>query len=333
MTKKILIILTVLIITFTLATPAFATDSSVVTFNDDFTKLYFNDYTYSRQRSDRIFISAYDNYEYYDSYCGTGNVFSSTYSIDSYEEKYHILLTPEQHKSVADVEIYNVLHEIYFEISVSYMDGSILTVSFMRDDYIKTYNDMCDESFAGEMFADINYMYDEPTKFTVDELQLSEKTTVRTGLIDDYFDVVSISADGKLFVNRGVLIYYNEEFYFVDLSSEEYKNKQYFYVYDEESITIRKIQNKELCTLFEEQIFDYYDYGNNYIYNDKFLESITKFILVVLFVVLPLILFVLSIVLLIKAKNKSYKKFSVAISVFSILEIILFIITGYNLFK
>ena len=38
-------------------------------------------------------------------------------------------------------------------------------------------------------------------------------------VIDDYFDVVSISADGKLFVNRGVLIYYNEEFYFVDLSS------------------------------------------------------------------------------------------------------------------
>ncbi len=343
MKNKLLVLLTVVVLLFSLTLPVFATELKMVTFSDDFKTLIFNDETYSRINSNNKiyhFGSIYDYefnigeyeegfyYEYSDSY-------TDIEVEEKFEEKFFCDLTEEQKNSVIDIDIVDLHNnQILFDVSIYYKDGSVLQVNYMRDDYIAKYNELLKSNDNTKMYLDLLFETEEDVLiFEKGDLNLGDKEKIDVNDISDFFDIVSYSDDETLNIYGGMLIIVDSDYYFVDINSPKYAKEEYFDLYSYSYVEAYKINNEELCEKFEEDIDDFYNDSFNYIYDDELLEGLTKILLTIVFLVLPLALFVLFLILWIKSKEKKYKKIYFVLDVIAVIQVILFFVTNHFMFK
>lgn len=333
MKKKILLGLLTFVLMLSLVAPCFAANPPVASFSDDFTEMYFNGYTYLRVNDNALYYYGFDLFHYFD-YNETTVVYDDkvTYPDDSFMI---FNLSESQEQYVEKVEHYNEIDSIVFNINIYYKDGAILDVAFMRSDYVEQYNAMTEGKESFKMFIDLSLYDNNYVKFTKQDMQLGEQTQLYTTDIYDWVDVISYTDDEKLAVNSGMILISDGEYYYLDFSDPKYKDTAYyeFYVYEYDSLYVREINNEEFCTELKTALDEYYDADMNFIYDNETLESASRVLLVIAFVIIPAAAVVTFVILTIKTKESKYKKLYIAISVLGTAEIILFFVIRYLLFK
>lgn len=337
MKKRISIIITVLILSLCFLVTAFATEenrtsenSHKVTFSEDFTKMQFDNYTYSRVDSTKLYTDYYFDYEFeeFDEY---SDVFAGyTESIPSNglaPISPYIELTDTQSVIVDEIDIYG--DEVLSMVTVYYKDGATLSISFLRDDYLDDYNKIIsgDSEYykIDFMWPDGNTVKAESVKFTNGE---KEKISSASYYVDTTFTVYAISDDGKLTAEIGEIILYNKEYYYfnhLELISQNDDASIYDIIEVNSTIDAYKITDEHLITQIKEAETKYYEDDLGFFYDEELAETISIGFLTILFAIAPFIVAVTSLIFAIKSK-KEYRKLLASVTALSVIEIIIFIV-------
>ena len=343
MKKKLLLLATVFTLLLSLTLPVFATADEAnpsITFSEDFKIMYLDGHSFSRTESiNRVFsfggiVEEDDYYIYgdefyeYDSYSDDGyNVYNG------YEDYYSFELTTAQQELVSSVKISSEIEEKIFDIAIHYKDGAVLNVTFIRDDYLKEYKALLNTTDSTKMYIDFSMSEFNILKFEKGDLKLGKEEVIETSIVDDYFEIYAYF-DGSTVIYAAQLIEVNGDYYYLDTTKPECDwSDGYYVVYQDDSVKAQKITNAEIIEKIEEGVDSYYGDSMNYIYDSDLLEGASKVILTAVLLILPIALFVVFLVLTIKAKEPKYRKLYIVITIIAVIQIILFFVTRYVIFK
>ena len=331
MKRKLCIISITVLIMFCLSITSMA-DTVVqkpqVSFNDDFTKMYYNGKTFSRVDASMLeYDFNYDEIvndiiEYDD------GVYSDTYSISGEQEFYDVIPNPA-HTFVDDISVYADIKEVLFFADITYKDGAYLSCSYLRDDYANEYKKI----IAGDTEqVTIDFIFPDGNTVICDSAKLKTGTPAKIRWNYESFCVYSYTKDNALRAEVGQLFYENDKFYYYDYAKAEMTSEDFYnYEYDE-IISVIEITDEELKAEIEIAIQEYYNDDMGFVFNDDLSESISKVFYSVLFLLIPLVVCIGSLILFIKAKKPIYKKIFAIICVLSLLVIIttVIIVIQYN---
>ncbi len=328
MKRKLCIISITVLIMFCLCISSMAvTVKPDVSFNDDFTKLYYNGKTYSRVDASML---DYDfDYDILDEVIEYDDgVYSDSYAIPGNEQEYNILSNPA-HTFVDDISVYADIKEVLFFADITYKDGAYLSCSYLRDDYIDDYNRII---IGDTETLTIDFMFPDGNTVICDSAKLKIGTPAKIQWNYESFCVYSYTKDNTLRAEVGQLFYENDNLYYFDyakasISSEDFYNYEY-----DEIISVTEITDEALKAEIEIAIQEYYNDDMGFVFNDDLSESISKIFYSVLFLLIPLVICIGSLILFIKSKKPIYKKIFATICVLSLLVIIttVIIIIQYN---
>ncbi len=331
MKRKLCIISITVLIMFCLAITSMA-DMAIkkpeVGFNDDFTKLYYNGKTYSRIDAsmleyDLFYDEIVDEAIEYDD-----GVYTDSYSVVNETDEYTVIPNPA-HTFVDDISVYADIKEVLFFADITYKDGAYLSCSYLRDDYTNEYKKI----IAGDTEqVTIDFIFPEGNTVVCDSAKLKIGTPAKVRWNYESFRVYSYTKDNTLRAEVGQLFYENDKLYYFDyakagISSEDFYNYEY-----DEIISVTEITDEALKAEIEIAIQEYYNDDMGFVFNDDLSESISKIFYSVLFLLIPLVICIGSLILFIKAKKPIYKKIFATICVLSLLVIIttVIIIIQYN---
>ncbi len=327
MKKIVSILLISVILILCLAVSALAVPRPRVSFNDDFTKMYYNGKTFSRVNAKNIDYSyadleiPMDDYEYND------GVYTEAYSYgyDIYE-----VIPNKSHTNVADISVSSNKHANIFEVFVDYTDGSSFYCSFLRDDYRTEYDNMM--SGKTDKYT-VDFSWSESNEIYIDASKLKTgKTETINYYTEDSYDVYIEAKDKSFRYYSGIILYSNDNFYYFDYLDAGTTYDEF--MYGEElhlEIKARVIEDENtLQQLHEGKRL--YDEESGYIFDDDFAVGVSKLFFGILLLFIPFVICVGSLVLFVKAKKPAYKKIFATICVLSLLEIIVvvLIIILYN---
>lgn len=298
-----------------------------VALNDNFTKLYYNGKTYSRIDASMLdYDFDYDVLEKVVEY--DDGVYSDSYEIPGNEQEYNIVSNPA-HTFVAEMSVYADTKEVLFFADITYKDGAYLSCSYLRDDYIDEYNRVI---IGDTETLTIDFMFPDGNTVVCDSDKLKTGTSAKVQWNYESFCVYSHTKDNTLRAEVGQLFYENDKLYYFDyakagISSEDFYNYEY-----DELISVTEITDEALKAEIEIAIQEYYDDDMGFVFNDDLSESISKIFYSVLFLLIPLVICIGSLILFIKSKKPIYKKIFATICVLSLLVIIttVIIIIQYN---
>lgn len=306
------------------------------TFSEDFQKMFYNGNPYSRANTNGIYL-------YVEPIL---NESEGSYVVDSVTEVYFQgELSDEQKKTVDNVSVYSYDNqEVIFDVEIYYKDGSILNVSYIRNDYLNEYNQLINKEFD-EFYVD--FTWPEGNIVPINKDALSSPITKEFDFYhwyDDCFYVEGSITNGKLRYSYGEIRYINGDYYYYNpelnkeaenyFNSDSYIYGEYSYSYESEpNVTLNKITDEATLAKLNEGLQKYYEDDMGYMYNDELLEGVSAVFLWILFGVIPFGIFLTFLVLAIKAKKKGYRKIYVTGSILSIAEVIVFIITSIYIFK
>ena len=305
--KKFICIITAVLLLFSSFSFSVFAESEKVTFSDDFKTAYYNGYEYSR------FNTGYIDYDYYSE------------SHDCYEPvNLPYELTKKQKDKVKEVSIDTDKNKIIFVIYVTYKDGSSLSVEFLRNDYIKVYNEMINTDSA-EYVIDFIDPEDNIVTATKDAL-LGETYIFSADDSENYdynFEVLSVCDDGKLKIIKGDLYVIDDEYYYVDyaeLGIEDISD-----TYDMELVDIKtahKITDEALIKKLDEA-YDKYFADTPFDVYDDLGDGFSSGFVVFLFGIVPLVVFIAAIVLALRT-TAFYKKLFRILYIISGMELVVF---------
>lgn len=305
--KKFICIITAVLLLFSSFSFSVFAESEKVTFSDDFKTAYYNGYEYSR------FNTGYISFEYYND--GEYDTVETTIPYD---------LTKNQKDKVKEVSIDTDKNKIIFVIYVTYKDGSSLSVEFLRNDYIKVYNEMINTDSA-EYVIDFLDPEDNIVTATKDAL-LGETYIFSDDDLENYnynFEVLSVSDDGKLKIIKGYLYVIDDEYYYVDyaeLGIEDISD-----TYDMELVDIKtahKITDEALIKKLDEAYDKYFADTPFDVYEDLG-DGFSSGFVVFLFGIVPLVVFIAAIVLALRT-TAFYKKLFRILYIISGMELVVF---------
>ena len=305
---------------------------SYITFSDDFKTVYYKEYQYV-QRDLSMFMSNiasdyavdfYDDFdlEYYgDSYSGMVVNDMLVPQLADYK------LTEEQQKIVSSVDIYG--DDIILDIEISYKDGTFYSFATIRTDYLDEYERLLNSK--GDVYT-LQFDYPEDNKVDIDCDILFANKPEHLNPNDvftyyDSYDVYVHSADGKLSYNPGMVIIVDEKCYYLDYAesgASEYVDIYEFY-WSEDGFDAYPITDEATVNAILEGQQLYFDDDYGYLQNNKLADSVSYFFLIMLFGVVPGIIFIVALVFAI-IKKKTYRKLLFGVSGFCLAEIIAFII-------
>ena len=260
--------------------------NSVITFSEDYKKLYVDDIPYSRFYSSTISITTYLDIDNETEFSNSQSDVDNTYILSS------------ENGEMLDVELY-------------FKDGFSLSATYLRDDYIKEFNrltesdteklyivfQLADESWDREEIvveADLNLLKGEPCEITSSLMGMNES-----------FYVSAKSDKFEMYVDKGTLFYTGDEYYYVDYA-EFGIDLEEFDTYDYEGAAY-KVTDPALLQQIEEARAKYYEDDYGIFFDDDFTEIVAKVFIILLFAVVPFAILVLTLILGIKAKG-IYKK-------------------------
>ena len=331
MKRKLCIISITVLIMFCLAITSMA-DTVVqkpqVSFNDDFTKMYYNGKTFSRIDASMLeYDFNYDEIindviEYDD------GVYTDSYSVVNETDEYTVTPNPA-HTFVEDIYVYADIKEVLFFADITYKDGAYLSCSYLRDDYTNEYNKI----IAGDTEqVTIDFIFPDGNTVICDSAKLKTGTPAKARWNYESFCVYSYTKDNVLRAEVGQLFYENDKFYYFDYAKEGITSEDFYsYEYDE-ILPVTEVTDEALKAEIEIAVQEYYNDDMGFVFNDDLSESISKVFYSVLFLLIPLAVCIGSLILFIKAKKPIYKKIFATICVLSLLVIIttVIIVIQYN---
>lgn len=290
-------------------------------------------YTNYLDPTETIIIS--DDYQHLTLGDNSYSRFSGNDSLQTYDElENEIFLSPAQELEVKNIVLHASKNGYKISAYIYFLDGATLSVTFYLDEYIQEYERLKFGDFEDYYIvfqeADYSNNSEEIILETTKELLMSEEVelTVNDFLLTASFDVCCKSTDLNLYVTRGSLIKYDELYYYIDFDNTNSSNKELdLYNYEGKAY---KISDPLLLQRIEEESNRYYgesDYG--VLFDDELSKAISNAFLILVFIIIPFVIFILSLIFGIKSK-KVYKKLffticalSVAILITSIIVILM----------
>ena len=299
MKKWISVLITTMLLLSCLGMTAFAKKASA-TISDDFQKLYLDGNSYSRFDTSMLEI------EYYETLNET------------------VTLSAVQQETVKSVILDGNEYRNIISATISYKDGATLSVEFLRDDYLNTYEAIINGENNKYI---IDFEWPEGNTVTAKKTSLlGNSVTLSATQLEwcDYYKITVQSIDGYLTVQKGALIIINDQYYYVDFSEAGIENWEYFAPYDFSELSAYKISDASLCDEIKEAEDAYYADDMGFLFDDDFTETISTVFLIFAFAFIPLVIFVVFLFLAFRSKTV-YRKLFTTICILSVTELTVFV--------
>ena len=296
--KSLIIALILLFSCFGLT--AFAENSSI-TISDDYQNLYLNGDSYSRFNASILEIDYY-------------------MTIDN-----PIELSAVQQETILQIELLINEQENVISADISFTDGSILSVDFLREDCFEAYNEIVNGE-SKEYIIDFLWpegntvkakrtaLFDTPVTLYVNELEWC-----------DFYTVTASNSDNSLTALKGSLLIMDDNYYYVDFAEVGVKNAYEFVPYDYTELSAYEITDTNLLQRIKEAEEKYYADDLGFLYDDDLTETISAVFLVFIFAIIPLAIFIVFLILAIRSKTY-YRKLFRTICILAAAELAIFAI-------
>ncbi len=341
MKKFIYVIVTALILSLCLGVTSFATGTTdvaddsattppVMTFSEDFQIMYYDGYEY-HQKDLRLFETGYSSE--FDASAFNIDNFNDIMSAGDYYDLYNVgyELTNTQKELVESiyVDTFASFSDISATVEITYKNGTYLTVSYLREDYIDDY-----EKFLNGDYTEIVIDFFWPEENVI----ITSKNLLMTGntkeiSVDDFwyhsmdFGVYVKTDDGALSYGIGQVLEMNGTYYYFDHNENDVNIYSEYFVEPNtknDTVILREITDEALIAEIDAAMEAYYEDDFGYLYNDELANTISYFFLILLFGVIPGIIFIVTFIFAIIKKGK-YRKLLFTASFFTLAEIITFI--------
>ncbi len=328
MKKYISIFTLIIVFSLILCIPCFASDK-VVTFSDDFQKLYYDGHTYSRVNTSFIDYSYGDYGEYY--VTKFSGIISEGENFDKVVNSIDISLTEKQKENITHLYVNTSYEYSLMYTEIYYKDGSTLWVNFIRDDCIDEYNRLIsgktNEFTIDFIWPDGNHVTGNREDF------LSGKKTIVDFSDLDTHEVYGKSTTGDFNVKTGFIFTKEDKYYFFSYIENNVYSSDELYTNDIYEIPVYEITNPELIKNIKEGEQAYFDDDFGYLYNDELADAVSRIIFTLILAIIPGIILVTTLIMAIKAKKPLYRKLLLTTSGLSLAEIAVFIFIAFKLFN
>ncbi len=274
-------------------------EKAVITFEDNYTIMKCGSYDYSRFNDANIY---FDN---------------------EYAVRNNIVLTKEQSYEISAIYLSSTESGSIVWAEFEFLDGSTTTATFKNQD-VWSEKEALDADNVTEYTIDFEYPIDNVLE--VKKSEIKENVSTLEFCPDDYtyFYVKAYSSDKSFYIEKGVLVTYRGDYYFLDYqengiitSFTSLNNREYM---------VHKITNEKLIEKIDEHTDEFYGGDFGFLFDDSFTETVSNVFLIMVFFVLPLLAFITFLILTIRAKKKIYKRAFAVIDILTALEMIIFVI-------
>lgn len=236
--------------------------------------------------------------------------------------------TPAQEETIEKIELIGYESRTVIHLDIYYYDGSTLSIDFLQDDYMDTYNSILENQSESYI---IDFEYPTGNTVTAKKADLYGKDVILNHSdLDwcDYFYTSIQSSDGRINAIVGALLIVDDNFFYVDFEEIHQENWYDFYPLEMSQLPAHKISNAELILELMDAEEKYYADDFGFLYNDDLSITISKVFATFLFIIIPLGVFITFLILGIRSKTY-YKKLFMTICALSgaeLLATILFIL-------
>ena len=332
MKKFIHVIITVLILSLCLGVTSLATGTTdvaddsavsppVMTFSEDFQIMYYDGYEYY-QKDLRMVETAYsDTYVtgdfYIDDFYGLSNA------------DYELTNTQKELVDNIYVDMFTTFSDIATTVEITYKNGTYLTISYLREDYVDDYEKFLNGDFSE---IEINFLWPAENVVKTSKNLLMTGNTKEVSNEDFWYNsmdfaVCATTDDGALSYEIGQIVEMTGTYYYLNYNENnvtiyndfmEEKDTQ------NDTLILREITDEALIAEIDVAMEAFYEDDYGYLYNDELANAISYFFLILLFGVVPGIVFLVTFIFAFIKKGK-YRKLLFTASGFMLAEIIAFI--------
>lgn len=283
------------------ATDAYWEDS-VITVSDNFNDLYYNGELFTSFNSSTVDLSSFNDL------------------------KCTVSFNDNQKQTIETLVLYINNEKTVIKAEFSLKNGGNLQLSYLKYGLAEEYNSLMGEDWNK---GEIDFGWPEGNKVQIsknDLLDKKENVFVNDTFTLDTFPVNAYSSDKSLSVIKGYLLEVDgEDYYYLDFKKAGIIYNDNFNIYDYDVVLAYRITDEKLCDQIEDAIDEYYEDDYGFLDDDKFTVAVADVMLVILFLIVPLAIFVLFLILAIRSKTY-YRKYFRAIYISAIVVIVLFIV-------
>ncbi len=329
MKKFISIFIILIVLSLVLCASASAATERIVTISEDYNELYFNGSTYIRRDTSML---SYDNSFKYNS-DEYGSYYTDCPMPVNYNGQYTIKLTDKQHKEIDMVEIFDVnTKETIFTVIIYFKDGSELHIDFLREDLVEEYDKITNGNV--DKFT-IDFMWPDGNAILLDkeDFYIGNKTTIDQYECEEEFPVSADSVKGGFDAEIGSIYVKNDNYFFYSYIDAGFKSLDDFIENSDSKIKVIKLTDEDIINEIEIGIEKYYEDDYGYLYNDELTEFVSKIFFIIVFAIVPAVVFVASLILAVKSKKSLYKRLLFATGGISLAVIVTFVYIAFTLFN
>lgn len=302
MMKKLLSLFTVCLLFICLFVTS-ASAKSALTFNDDFTALTFNEQTYERF-NDSLVTAGYSD-----------------------ELDCHLALTPSQQAAVDDIDLYTNEECTIIWAEVTYPDGALLSLAFLREDCLTAYEQLENGTFDAYT---VDFFWPEGNTVSLPRSAVPLETVTLSSwqlTTCEAFDVAVQSSEPSLSFFCGSLLVIGDEFYYADYAENHLDYWEFQAPEDHAPLTAHPVTDPDAVQNLRA---GWTSYNNDFLLFGDGAEVLTLIVCVLLFAVLPLVLFVVFLVLALRSGHP-YRELCAAVCALAVAILLVFALTAFFL--
>lgn len=290
----------------------------IITFSDDFTKLYVDDESFSRANLSMLSTDF-------------GYTVITTRERDlSSKGSAYLELTDAQKNAVTNIYIETNLETTMYRIEFYYGDGSSLCVYFLKDslfeDYKEIINGNADKYLVDFLWPDGNIVTATKSEIAGEIVSLTEEEIYNSTIEFFYVDATNESLTLKAY--SGIVCLMGDTYYYIDYKENNIEEADFLYGEEPRAdviIKLHKITDEELNAKCQLALEEYYSDDYGVLYDDDTTDTISAVFLIFVFAVIPAVIFVIFLIKAIRGKG-IYKKIYGVVSAFCIAELAVFTI-------
>ena len=233
-------------------------------------------------------------------------------------------LTDTQNETVKGIDAQINEQGNIISATYTFKNGSVLSAYYLHEEFLEEYDTVNSD---GWNLCEIDFIYPDDNELSITRDKLlgeSYNMSMDEDEIANWFDVDAVSGDKSFRVTKGILIDTDEEYYYLDFESAgityadlDFENYDNLLVYKITDANVKKQIDEAIARFYAE------DYG--FLNDGKTTKKISDIVLMIIFLILPIAVFVLFFILALGSKTK-YKKFFRTIYILALILTLIFII-------
>ena len=296
-------------------------DSNIVNYNEDSMALY-----YTTTIDKKAVITFSEDYKtlYVDKekYVTFSGEYIYTEVLAELENK--INLTDAQKSEVSVIDLTASEKGALIDAIIEFNDGTEMYISYIKSSCLSEYKKLLNSDTATYK---IEFEYPENnTVISSRDKLFGEKYTIKnteTSIVN-YFYVYIDAKDQNFTVTPGVVIDYNDEFYYYDFI-ESNSTPADMDIYNANKLTVHKITDPETVANLQKALDRYYSEDLGFFVDDNFSEKVAKIFTIIIFSVVPFAALIAFVIFAIKSKG-IYRKLYIITSSLLAGELVIFAI-------